>query len=173
MNRKNFTMLPKGRARWLVDMIQARGFEYGAEIGAGTGVTTSHIILNCRKLKEYIVVDDWRPVAGGGSFDRTDMKEIFESQIKNNKKVKVLEGISWEMADKVKDKYLDFVFIDASHDYDSVLKDLKAWIPKVRPGGIISGHDVNWLGVKQALQEVLPGYELAGVNNVWYNFVKL
>jgi FkbM family methyltransferase len=36
---------------------------------------------------------------------------------------------------------LDFVYIDARHDYDSVMEDLEAWFEKVRPGGVIAGHD--------------------------------
>jgi hypothetical protein len=36
---------------------------------------------------------------------------------------------------------LDFVYIDARHDFASVLEDLNAWFDKVRPGGIIAGHD--------------------------------
>ena len=39
------------------------------------------------------------------------------------------------------DQSVDFVFIDARHSYDAVLEDLKAWWPKIRPGGILAGHD--------------------------------
>lgn len=36
---------------------------------------------------------------------------------------------------------LDFVYIDGDHSYDFVKKDINAWWPKIKPGGILSGHD--------------------------------
>jgi FkbM family methyltransferase len=55
---------------------------------------------------------------------------------------------------------LDFVYLDARHDYASVLEDLEAWFDKVRPGGVLSGHDyidgdfaAGVFGVKSAVNE--------------------
>ena len=39
------------------------------------------------------------------------------------------------------DKTLDFVFIDGDHTFNNVMLDILLWTPKVRKGGIISGHD--------------------------------
>ena len=39
------------------------------------------------------------------------------------------------------DDFFDFVYLDARHDYTSVLTDLAAFWPKVKRGGIIAGHD--------------------------------
>jgi predicted O-methyltransferase YrrM len=53
---------------------------------------------------------------------------------------------------------LDFVFLDADHTYESVKADLAAWWPKVRPGGILAGHDFasEFPGVEQAVRERFP-----------------
>ena len=46
---------------------------------------------------------------------------------------------------QVADQSLDMVFLDARHDYEAVLDDVAAWKPKVRRGGILSGHDFSWM----------------------------
>lgn len=63
------------------------------------------------------------------------------------------------------DGTLDFVYIDGAHDYDSVVADLAAWTPKVKPGGLIAGHDYNpgaWPGVVRAVQERFPKHRNPG-----------
>ena len=44
---------------------------------------------------------------------------------------------------KFSDNHFDFVYIDANHDYEFVLKDLKTWFPKVKSKGILFGDDYN------------------------------
>lgn len=69
------------------------------------------------------------------------------------------QRVSWEAADSFADGSVDFVFIDASHDYESVSKDLAAWWPKVKPGGMFAGHDYTTYhpGVLQAVSEKFGG----------------
>lgn len=55
---------------------------------------------------------------------------------------------------------LNLAFIDADHSYDSVLADIKAWLPKVKVGGMLCGHDYNppgrdHAGVRQAVDELI------------------
>lgn len=162
------TILKKKRYHWLADMINNNNYRVGAEVGTATGNTASYLIEHCPGLRQLIVVDDWRPVIGGGQWESNNMKQVFMSKIGHHQKIKVLEGLSWEMASLVSDNSLDFVFIDASHDYESVSKDLKAWMPKVRPNGMVSGHDLHFAGVKQALTELLPDYNETGIDNCWF-----
>jgi predicted O-methyltransferase YrrM len=63
----------------------------------------------------------------------------------------------------------DFIFIDAAHDYDSVVKDRAAWWPKLKPNGIFAGHDYPWHEVKQAVTEHAEanGYEVTRVGRCW------
>lgn len=67
--------------------------------------------------------------------------------------VNVIESLSWEAADRFEDGSLDFVFIDAGHDYESVRKDIAAWLPKIAPGGVLAGHDYPWHEVARAVGE--------------------
>ncbi len=57
---------------------------------------------------------------------------------------------------------LDMVFLDASHDYTNVAKDILAWMPLVMKGGILCGHDYqpSWPGVMRAVDELLPNRQL-------------
>jgi predicted O-methyltransferase YrrM len=71
-----------------------------------------------------------------------------------------------------KNESLDFVFLDADHNYEAVQADIAAWLPKVRPGGILCGHDYAneayplW-GVARAVDEAFgPQVEL-GKNYTW------
>ncbi|CAE8609018.1 unnamed protein product, partial [Polarella glacialis] len=54
-------------------------------------------------------------------------------------------SISLSASDLVADGSMDLVFLDARHDYEAVSDDIQAWRPKVRPGGILSGHDFSWM----------------------------
>lgn len=53
----------------------------------------------------------------------------------------ILRMTSIEAARIFPESSLDFVYIDACHSYQSVSQDIAAWLPKVRPGGVLAGHD--------------------------------
>lgn len=56
-------------------------------------------------------------------------------------KCMVVKGTSLEVASNIVDGSLDWVYIDADHQYKHALEDINAWFPKVRKGGVVSGHD--------------------------------
>jgi hypothetical protein len=65
---------------------------------------------------------------------------------------------------------VDFVFIDAGHDYQSVLSDLAAWWPRVKPGGVLAGHDYGdpaWPGGKQAVDQFFAQPDLRSPACAW------
>ncbi len=68
------------------------------------------------------------------------------------------------------DESLAFVYIDAAHDYDNVKADILAWMPKVKKGGILAGHDYNHPPVRKAVDEVL-GEVIQHEGNVWQVYV--
>lgn len=55
----------------------------------------------------------------------------------------MIQGRSQDVALWFRDALADLVFLDAAHTYVEVLADIKAWYPKVRPGGILAGHDFD------------------------------
>jgi hypothetical protein len=67
----------------------------------------------------------------------------------------IISGDSAESAARYEDGTLDAVFLDAGHDYEGVSRDIDAWRAKVRPGGILAGHDFcpKYPGVARAVTE--------------------
>jgi len=76
-----------------------------------------------------------------------------------------IQGDSSSMAKEIPN--VDLVFIDADHGYQGCKKDILAYRSKVLPGGIFSGHDIDYPGVNRAVNELLNEYEV-GPNNVWF-----
>lgn len=78
---------------------------------------------------------------------------------KNMEPVAAFHHVIWKpsvvAARFYQDGELDLVFIDASHEFLDVRADIKAWLPKLRRGGILAGDDYGWEGVKKAVDEQL------------------
>jgi predicted O-methyltransferase YrrM len=58
---------------------------------------------------------------------------------------RMLEMTTDEAALVVPDASVDFVFVDADHTEEAVARDIATWTPKVRPGGLIAGHNQVWI----------------------------
>lgn len=71
-----------------------------------------------------------------------DMVKQQLSAISNNR-IHMLRVTSLEGASFVRNESASFVYIDANHEYLHVKNDIMAWIPKVKPGGILAGDDVE------------------------------
>lgn len=61
----------------------------------------------------------------------------------------------------------DLIFIDASHDYESVKADIEAWVPLLAPGGVLCGHDYMRWGVKNAVRQLVPKHRLIPNTSIW------
>ena len=79
---------------------------------------------------------------------------------------------SKEAATKFEDSSLDFVFVDASHQYEDVCEDIDIWIPKVKSGGFLAGHDYqqSFPGVIKAVNEKINGFYVS--ESCWIHQVK-
>jgi predicted O-methyltransferase YrrM len=118
----------------LAEYFNKLGFTKGAEVGVYKG---EYAQILCEKIPDLylIMVDSWirqqrRIDAKAEAIERT-----------KNYDVRIVQETSLEAAKDVPDGSLDFVFIDAGHTYAEVKEDIEAWAPKVKDGGIVSGHD--------------------------------
>lgn len=90
--------------------------------------------------------------------------------------VKVLKGISYEVAKDIPNKSLDMCFIDASHKYLDIKMDIEIYMSKVKDGGILAGHDcdnINWANTyteEELLMDCTPDKGHAGVIQAVYDF---
>lgn len=71
--------------------------------------------------------------------------------------VKPLQMTSVEAAKLFDDRSVDFFFEDGCHEYEYVKASLDAWRPKMKPSGVMAGHDVDRPGVLRAVEETFPG----------------
>lgn len=80
----------------------------------------------------------------GGTGDREeDMRACVRTLSKYGDRVSYLRMTSADAAPQVEDGSFDFVYIDGNHAPEHVRQDLELWWPKVRPGGILAGHDYS------------------------------
>lgn len=145
---------------YIETLIRKNKLRRGAEIGVFMGLHSMHMLEACRNLKLYCV-DIYGNIDGNGydSWNNNEFEKLFRKVKSNTRKferVTFLRMLSKDASNKIKKYYLDFVYIDADHRYQGVKNDLKYWEDKVRPGGIVSGHDYmqkEWPGVKKAVDE--------------------
>lgn len=124
------------------------------------------------------LIDPWVPDASyqaSGSAVSEDQKVYDKARnrtyglFENDPHVTIIERNSREAVLLVPDN-IDLVFIDANHAYLSVYQDITTWKPKIRSGGILSGHNFGrprLPGVEKAVRELLPTFHL-GQDEVWY-----
>jgi hypothetical protein len=134
---------------------------YAVEVGVYTG-KFSWWLLRYWEGKTLYCVDPWR-YQEDVMFDNSNIEqsehnaaygECLATLRDYEDRVKIWREFSVDAAKKFEDNALDFVYIDARHDYRSVTADLNAWYPKVKVGGVIAGHDYKNSFVRRNLVEV-------------------
>lgn len=159
---------------------QAESGQHFVEVGSYKGRSSAYmaveIALSGKQIK-FDCVDTWEGSEehqAGELFEDADVvnRRLYDVFLKNMEPVKdyyrPVRATSLDASQLYLDNSLDMVFIDAAHDYENVLADIKAWAPKVKSGGIISGHDWHHPPIKQAVAETLG--EVNSIGSCWYIF---
>jgi len=124
----------------LAEFFAAQGFTHGAEIGVAYG-EYSEILCQTIPGLRLLAVDPWMRYSRSGRQAQSDEMWTAAHQRLVPYDVTFLRKRSVEAAADVPDASLDFVYIDGLHDFDPVMLDLIHWCRKVRPGGMVAGHD--------------------------------
>jgi predicted O-methyltransferase YrrM len=125
------------------------GYRIGVEIGTQRGLFAEHLLRGCPQLYLYCV-DIWKQQPRDDYNDVANVADVhqqgyYEEAIKKltqfPNRWHVIRDWSVNAATTFDDLLFDFAYIDANHSYKCTMEDLEAWYPKVRPGGMVCGHD--------------------------------
>ena len=128
----------------LSELYHELAFKVGAEIGVAEGFHSREICQKVPPVKLYCV-DLWDTYYRGTTKlkNRAMQDDAYTQAVENLSPydTELLRFPSDEAYKQFADNSLDFVYIDGDHSFDYVMLDLIYWSRKVRPGGIVSGHD--------------------------------
>ena len=176
----------------LINLLRDKPHATGAEIGVQAGDTSFQLLRALPDLETLYCVDPWQwypdyehdrcasDKTGGRWPDQDLLNEAFKTFMERlhvghfEPRVAVLPMFSVDAVCEVPDDSLDFVFHDANHSYAYTRHDIPAWLPKVRVGGLIAGHDYRnphnpaW-GVTAAVDEIFGQVE-TGSDFTWWTW---
>jgi hypothetical protein len=157
----------------------------GAEVGVHRGELSHKLFKLIPRLKLYMI-DIWSEEAypeqdATSASEKGQKKYKFQWQDNMNaakkavkgRKAKVIRSDSLSAVEKFPDSHFTFVFIDADHSYKAVKEDISIWLPKVRKGGYICGHDYELterrkFGVRDAVDEAFGDKVQTGAGGTWF-----
>jgi SAM-dependent methyltransferase len=175
VNGTNPITLKAGRDD-LPALCQALGFKTGAEVGVWKGAYSQKF---CEAGLDWTAIDLWAPYAAYRE-KKNNAQAIGQAYREAQERLgkyacTFLKMTSEDAADFVPDRSLDICYIDGNHEAPFVTADLERWSQKVRPGGILAGHDYRvppkekqFIQVKQAVDayvaehQIAPWFVLAG-----------
>ncbi len=137
------------------------GFKVGAEIGVLAGDYAKILCGSIPGLK-YYGIDPWYVNNNMGDHAHRGKYELTKKNLAAFNAT-LISKPSMEAVKDFVDDSLDFVYIDANHGFDYVVKDIIAWTKKVKKGGIVAGHDyaiANTCGVIPAVNGYVQSHFL-------------
>jgi len=183
----NLTNLPNATCRndkytlGLKDLIKDLGInvETMVEIGSYQGESTIIFHDNIPKLKILHAVDPWINGYAPGDVcsDEYSMETVeknFDLRTSEFEKIFKHKSTSVNFSKMIDDGSLDFVYIDGDHSYESCKQDIITWLPKLKKGGVIAGHDYLascFLGVVKAVEEIFGSPDKIYDDTSWIKYL--
>lgn len=149
----------------LAQLFLELGFTKGAEIGVAQGLYSRILCTTIPRLS-LRCVDPYQPYEGC-SQALCDRRRAGAVTRLTEYGVTFMQQPSMDAVRQVELESLDFVYIDGAHDFDNVMQDIIEWAKRVRPGGIVSGHDY-YKFYRSGVIRAVDAYTLAHDIEMWY-----
>lgn len=172
--------------RWQCVAKRVTGECIGAEVGVAEGKMSAMLLKTMPGLTLYMI-DRWSEYSDEErKRDRHSKQPLLRQRDWDDKyrKARSVVSIYGERAHLVRessleavahfdDEVFDFVFLDADHSYEGLKADIQAWLPKVKPGGYLCGHDYHNKanpkpGVDKAVDEAFGDVVKGDANSTWF-----
>lgn len=133
------------RDLWIEDINKYIGVGKGVEIGVFKGEFSKQILKNWDGV--LYMVDVWKALgdeyidSSNHAHHSTAYKETMDNIQGYEDRAIMIRTNSKIASEMFEDESLDFIFIDANHAYEYVVEDIELWFPKLKKGGMFSGHD--------------------------------
>ncbi len=145
-----------------MELVVENNYRHIAEIGVWKGELSRQFYAVADSL---ILVDPWKVanlqfpqyscLMNEPLKTQEELDQILQKIVDDMPNAIVFPLTSLEAVLTIPDNSLDFVYIDAVHIFGYIYRDIVAWLPKVRPGGMIAGDDFNLTDVGNAVRELL------------------
>jgi hypothetical protein len=140
------------RVNWLHDIVlpTVGGNAMAIEIGVWRGAYSFDIIAALNPslfygVDPYCLFDDYTDTPDQVEFSNQSNLDKLYSDVKMRysqfTNAQLIRSTSADAVGRFEDNSVDFVYIDGDHTYEFVSQDIARWWPKIKPGGILSGHD--------------------------------
>jgi len=165
-NGQRFIEIPNTTREDLGVIFRELGYKTGAEIGTLKGDFAEFLCQTNEGVKLY-AVDSYVAYRGYREHRVPGELEGYEEEARKKLapfNVEFIKEFSMDAVKRFKANSLDFVYIDGNHAFKQVVDDIAEWYARIRPGGIISGHDYikhkesHGLHVVQAVQGYTDSY---------------
>lgn len=173
-------------AKSIIHLIAQQGNNLiGLELGVLKGESFCCMLDSCPNIKTLYGIDTWEPyddylaaehrTTPVYSVDKK-IQEVNEFLTRHNikwcnngHKAKIIKKDSNKCASKFKNNYLDFIFFDTYMTREQAIKDLELWIPKIKKGGLVMGHDWGAIDIKETVLNYRKKHNIKNILSVYDN----
>ena len=147
-------------------MVAASGAKRVVEVGVWDGFL-SRLLASLPGVK-LTIVDPW---AAYQYYPEALMNAVAKSVMswaKTMPNVEIKRMKSLEAVRLFDDESIDFFHTDGDHSYEQVRDEVAAWLPKIRPGGLITGDNYESEKLASAVNQILPEVQTLAKGRVWW-----
>ena len=144
------------------------------EIGTFTGEST---VIFGDHFAKVIGIDpmlqDYDKQDPTSKFNFNEVLDMFNDRVKNHNNISLIQKTSDDAVKELDSQTYDFIYIDGIHQYENVKQDIINYLPMVKKGGVIGGHDYgpSWPGVRQAVDEMFGQPDKVFKDTSWIKFL--